>query len=47
MISRVMVNDIHLHMTHLIFAVFDVGPLHLAINGLFFTLIFAVFVEVS
>ena len=47
MISRVMVNDNHLDMTHMIFAVFDVGPLHLTINGLFFTLIFAVFVEVS
>ena len=27
MISRVMVNDNHLDMTHMIFAVFDVGPL--------------------
>ena len=39
MISRVMVNDNHLDMAHMIFAVFDVGPLHLAINGLLFTLI--------
>ena len=47
MISLVIDSDNHLDMTHMIFAVFDVGPLHLAINGLYFTLIFAVFVEVS
>ena len=39
MISRVMVNGNHLDIAHMIFAVFDVRPLHLVINRLFFTLI--------
>jgi hypothetical protein len=52
MISRVMVNDKHLDMAQMIFAVFEVGPamvgpLHLAINRLFFYIDICGFLEVS
>ena len=47
MISRVMVNGNHLDMSHMIFAVFDVWPLHLAINGLFFYIDICGFLEIS